>query len=454
MNEQDRRLARLLAALGGLGVIASLLWSGLPNEGLLPVLHGVWSLQLHPARLLNDFTLAAGPGAAVLNALVVASTGFILVLATRTRVSGPTIAAVFTLFGFGLFGKTIWNVLPIYLGVWIAARIAGKRMSDYILIALFGSALGPLVTLLAIELTLPPVVGLVVAIVGGAAVGAVLPAVAMTMLRLHQGYSLYNMGLTTGFVAMLAAAVTFGGGAAIPIAPLWNSAREPLSFWMVPVSSGVLLVAALLERDRPIVAAYRKLLSLPGRLPSDFMDMVGRNASLVNMAVMGMLFWGLVLAVGAPLNGPVLGGIYTIVGFAAFGKHPGNVWPLVAGIMAAALVFGHGWADPAVILAILFGTTLAPIAGQFGMLLGFIAGALHLLVVLRSGAWHAGIGLYNNGLAGGLTAALLVSVLDWYRSNREEEPRARAGSFAQSGTGSGAGQPAGSPAGAPRENQR
>lgn len=441
----------LLAGCAALAAPAAVLVSGLPDPGIGAVLRGVWTLQMHPARLLNDFMLAAGPGPAVLNALVVAATGVALIRATGTRLSGPSMAAVFTLFGFGLFGKTIWNVLPIYLGVWLAARVAGKHMGDYILIALFGSALGPLVTLLAVELGLPPLLGVSVAVTGGVLVGMVLPAVAMTMLRLHQGYSLYNMGLTTGFVAMLAAAVTFGGGSEVPIDPLWKMSPDPLSVWMVPVTSGVLILAGLLDRDRPLLAAYRDLLKLPGRLPSDFMEMAGRGASLVNMGIMGLLFWGLVLAVGAPLNGPVLGGIYTVVGFAAFGKHPRNVTPVVAGIAGAALLFGHGLSDPGVILAILFGTTLAPIAGQFGVLLGVVAGALHLLLVLRSGAWHAGIGLYNNGLAGGLTAAFLVSMLDWYRANRPERHAARAGSFAQPAAG--AGQPAGSPAGAPKENR-
>lgn len=104
------------------------------------------------------------------------------------------------------------------------------------------------------------------------------------------------------------------------------------------------------------------------------------------------------------------------MGFSAFGKHPWNVWPVLAGIAIAALAFGKELSAPGVILASLFGTTLAPLAGEFGIPVGVVAGFLHLVIVLRSGEWHAGIGLYNNGLAGGLTATLLVSVIQWYRS--------------------------------------
>ena len=122
------------------------------------------------------------------------------------------------------------------------------------------------------------------------------------------------------------------------------------------------------------------------------------------------------LAVRGDFNGPVLGGILTVIGFAAFGKHPRNSWPVVAGIVIAALAFGRTLDAPAVILAALFGTTLAPVAGQFGIGAGLAAGVLHLVTVERSGAWHAGIDLYNNGFAGGLTATLVVGVIEWYKS--------------------------------------
>lgn len=428
MARQDRTLfVVLIVSLLGMTALVTL-WSP-PGGAVAGLLRDFVAVQLHPARLLNDFTLAASPAAAFLNAMLVAGTGLLLVRVSGIRVSGPTVAAVFTLFGFGLFGKTVWNVLPIYAGVAIAARIAGKQFRDYILIALFGTALGPLVTLVAFEFALPPALGVPAGIAAGVAVGAVLPAVAMTMLRLHQGYSLYNMGLTTGFVALIAAAVAFGSGNRVAVTPLWNAEPTTAMVAVVPALAVVLVATAFALGGRNVVRSWLKLLRLPGRLPSDFMDMISVPAALLNMGIMGLLAWGYTVLVGADLNGPVLGGIFTVIGFAAFGKHPGNCWPILVGIVAAALVFGHGLAEPAVILAALFGTTLAPLAGEFGVLFGVGAGVIHLLVVLRSGAWHAGIGLYNNGLAGGLTAAFLVSLLDWYRANEREAPRSRPGSF-------------------------
>jgi hypothetical protein len=39
-------------------------------------------------------------------------------------------------------------------------------------------------------------------------------------------------------------------------------------------------------------------------------------------------------------------------------------------------------------------------------------------MVERTGAWHLGLNLYNNGFAGGITATLLLAVIEWYRAAR------------------------------------
>lgn len=416
--------------------------AGIVSDGPAEVFRGLWYLQSHPARLLNDFTLAAGDGAALLNASLVALIGLVIVRINGVRLSGPTVAAVFTLFGFGLFGKTPFNVTPIILGVYISAKIAGKEFREYIIIALFGTALGPLVTLIAVEVGLPVALQIPVAAVGGLLAGIVLPSVAFVMLRMHQGYSLYNIGLTTGFLALFAAAIIFGRGSQLPGGGVWNEEPSLLLVLLVPAFSVVMVLAAIIGGRAGAFKSFWRILKLPGRLPSDFMDIDSIPGALLNMGIMAALMWGYCMIVGADINGPVLGGIFTVVGFAAFGKHPRNVWPVLAGIIIAALVFGRDLAAPGVILAALFGTTLAPLAGEFGIVFGVVAGFLHLLIVLRSGAWHAGIGLYNNGFAGGLTATLLVAFIEWYRSNTSSQKPAR---VAKAGRGESA-APAGPPA--------
>jgi hypothetical protein len=159
---------------------------------------------------------------------------------------------------------------------------------------------------------------------------------------------------------------------------------------------------------------------LSGRLPSDFLDAVSPGGALVNVGLLGLAGSLYVYLVGGPFNGPVLGGLLTLMGFGAFGKHLKNCWPIVTGVVVSCLVFSKNMAAPGPLLAALFATTLAPIAGQFGPVAGIIAGIIHLAVVERSAAWHGGLDLYNNGFAGGLTATLIVAVIEWYRSTRRE----------------------------------
>ena len=66
----------------------------------------------------------------------------------------------------------------------------------------------------------------------------------------------------------------------------------------------------------------------------------------------------------------------------------------------------------AVLLAALFGTSLAPVAGSFGWLAGILTGFIHLSVVMNVGYLHGGINLYNNGFSAGFVAAVLVPLFN------------------------------------------
>jgi hypothetical protein len=105
----------------------------------------------------------------------------------------------------------------------------------------------------------------------------------------------------------------------------------------------------------------------------------------------------------------------TVVGFSAYGKHLKNSIPIFAGVFLASLIQVWETDTTAVILAGLFGTTLAPIAGHYGPLAGIAAGFFHLSIVMNVIALHGGINLYNNGFSGGFVAAFLVPLIDALR---------------------------------------
>ncbi len=415
MNSKERTLYILHAAMLLAIALAALLTQG-PGD----VLTGLAELQIAPARLLNDFTLVAGTGSALLNAALVASVGLVIVRVVDVRLSGPTLAAIWTMFGFGLFGKTLLNVIPILVGVGISARIAGKRYPDYVLMALFGTALGPLVTALAFESGLATEAALPLALGGGLFVGILLPPLAISLLRLHQGFNLYNVGLTCGFIGIFAAALLAASGSDFAATGAWNTDPSLLLQLLVPAASLIFLATAVVMGGRGAFKDLAKIMRLSGQLPSDFMTMVSVEGALANAGVMGFVTWSYVLLVGGPLNGPVVGGLFTIIGFATFGKHAKNGLPVLAGVVLATLLFGKGLTTPGPLLAALFALTLSPLAGEFGWPVGVVAGILHLLIVEQTGSWHMGVNLYNNGFAGGLTATVLVAIVEWYTSARDQ----------------------------------
>ena len=118
----------------------------------------------------------------------------------RTTITGPLIAAVFTVTGFSLFGKNLYNSLPIILGVWCYGRLIRSSFRHQLLPALFGTALGPLVSEISFNLNLPPPAGIALGIGAGFVTGFVLPVLAVYFLRFHQGFNLYNVGFTCGII--------------------------------------------------------------------------------------------------------------------------------------------------------------------------------------------------------------------------------------------------------------
>ena len=414
MATRDRVLRRFVAIVIGLFLV-----SGFIADGPVKAFTGFLRLQGSPARLLSDFTAMEGVGATLFNAALVGLLGILVIRLNKISLSGPTIAAVFTMMGFALFGKTLLNCIPIIVGVSLSAILVGKQPKEYLLIALFGTALGPLVSFVAFEMGFPYLVAIPVSMIIGIATGIILPPLAIAMLHLHQGYNLYNVGLTAGFIGLFAASLPYAGGKSIASLGQWGLTPNIFLIGIVPAISLIAIAMAFICCKKNSIQEFVSIQKLPGRLPSDFCDLAGPGGSLINAGVLGLGYSIFILLIGAPFNGPVIGGLMTILGFAFFGKHLRNVIPIFIGLAIAALVFGKAFTTPWVTLAFLFGTALAPLSGEFGPGIGIIAGFLHLVIVERSGSWHGGMNLYNNGFAGGLTATLIVSIIEWYRNNTQ-----------------------------------
>jgi len=60
---------------------------------------------------------------------------------------------------------------------------------------------------------------------------------------------------------------------------------------------------------------------------------------------------------------------------------------------------------------VVFSACLSPLCTRFGWKWGLIAGFIHLCFASNVADFHGGMNLYNNGLAAGFTAMLLLPII-------------------------------------------
>jgi hypothetical protein len=273
-----------------------------------------------------------------------------------------------------------------------------------------------MVTQIMFGIGMPAALSIPVGVLSGILIGFILPPVASYVMRVHQGYNLYNTGFAAGLIGTIMVSLFKSYGLVVEERLVWTTGNNAiLGVFLFLMFISMILWGILLNRE-----AFKRIKSIMGyggRLVTDFVILEGFPSALVNMGISGLFAVSYVIIVGGDLNGPTIGGIFTIVGFGAFGKHLKNMVPIFAGVFIGSLTKIWSINDPAILLAALFGTTLSPISGEFGWKYGVIAGFVHSSVVLNVSYLHAGFNLYNNGFAGGIVAVILVPVIEAFRKD-------------------------------------
>ena len=256
-----------------------------------------------PSVLITDYFTLAGPGAALVNAGVVGLIGLGLLTVVGTQISGGAIAAMFTMTGFAFFGKTPLNVLPIFLGVYLFSLAKQSRFQSYILVAMFGTSLGPLVSHVTFGLGAHWFWGLA----AGAAAGFVLPALAPHLLHNHQGYNLYSTGFAAGIVGMFALALLKSFGYTSTPVLCWSSEYSSalFAFFALYFISMIVLGWA----GGATIGKLKSLMQFPGAMVTDFTIQVDHATTFANMGLLGLVGLAYCYLVSGTLNGPLLGEI-------------------------------------------------------------------------------------------------------------------------------------------------
>jgi hypothetical protein len=383
---------------------------GLLVDGPAAVARGLLAILTSRDALLTDYFGIGGIGGGCVNAGLLTLCACAVYRKAGARIDGPAVACLFLVLGFALFGKNLLNVWFIVIGVGLYSLFAGIPFAKNINTAFFGIALAPIFSEILFSTRLPLTISLPLATVTSLVIGFVLAPAAAQLFKAHMGFSLYNMGFTAGLVGTLVVALYKSYGFVPDPVFVWTTGNNRLLAAFLTVVF-VSMISIGFYFDRALPSRLGQLMRSPGQSPSDFIALAGFGPTLANMGLSGAVGMAYILAVGGDLNGPVIGAIFTIVGFAAFGKHPRNILPIMIGVFLGSLAKPWNFDDPSMLLAALFGTTLAPIAGRFGWHWGIVAGFVHSSAALTVGPLHAGLNLYNNGFAAGIVASVLVPVI-------------------------------------------
>lgn len=371
-------------------------------------------ILISPTILITDFLKVGGVSATFFNASIIGFINIIMIWRCKLKFNGLLIAAFITLLGFSFFGKNIFNIFPIYLGGYLYAKYQNIKFKDIFVPVAFGTALSPIISEISFSGMLEGYLGILVGIVVGIFIGFIIVPLSSHMLRFHEGFNLYNIGFTAGIIGTVLTSILRNLNIDIsPVNIIYDNDTNLIIGLFIFLFLYLIIVGFIINNFK--FKNFPQILQLKGRIVNDFTHSVGYGITFINMGLMGLICLLYVIMINGSVNGPVIAGIFTVCGFSAFGKNIYNCLPIVLGVIMSALLFGYKLSSIGILIAVLFSTTLAPMAGNFGIFWGITAGFLHLVLVTQIGVIHGGINLYNNGFAGGIVAGFLIPVIRSFR---------------------------------------
>ena len=423
--DKKRQFPKTLALIIILGVSV---WVVFASDFSMLV-SGYLAILRSPSILTSDYLKIGGLSATLFNVVTILLLNIAMVRRLNIHVTGPVIAGIMTIAGFSFFGKNLFNTLPIYLGIYLFARSQNLEFKNFIIVVLFSTGISPLVsfmvfgmqwgTWLGLPALFNPLIGGIAGIGVGVFTGFILPTLSAHTIRFHKGYNLYNVGFALGIVSMVFSAILRSFDAVDLNQGGQISEAYHTELYVFTIVISVLFILYGVLSTRILKTEYPRLLKSSGRLVSDFVHHHGMNATLLNIGIMGLLSIAVITVMDFRIHGPLMGGILTVMGFAAFGKHPRNTIPLMIGAVLAVWISDYSFESAGMVTAVLFVTALAPVAGRYGVLIGILAGFLHIMVTpLALNFQEGGFNLYNNGFAAGFIAALIIPFMEMLHRNK------------------------------------
>ena len=413
----------------------------------------LWDIFTGPAKLVTDYFSLGCLASTLFNAGICGLACTLILIISRARANSSTFAGYLLVIAHCFYGLNFINMWPPFLGVALYFKIKKGSLYNNLHIAMFSTALAPFISDFLFYYPLASsykigefhVVGIVLSILFGIAAGFLVPALLPGTAAMHRGYNMYKAGLAIGILGIFVYCLlykTFGitpHAAEFEPGTGYNSLGGIHHLFMNIFFSAIFLLSLILGffLNGKSFRNYRKLTDCSG-YGLDFADKFGMPLCFINFGVYGfciLAYLNLIFCLptvlpflpqGIGFTGATVGVTFAALTFSADGQHPKNVAPIALGytvlfafVCTVCLIAGVDipWtlSTQAYINGLAFATGLCPIAGSYGFKYGVIAGLVSAIICTSTAAMHGGFVLYNGGFNAGLTAIILIPILDFYK---------------------------------------
>ena len=381
------------------------------------LIKGMKHILLSDGVLLTDYFVVGGKGASMFNASVVALINIFILYKMDMKINGLLISGIYIMFGFAFMGKNLLNVIPFYLGAYAYTQFEKRSFKTVIVSCMFTTALSPVVSSISKAFNFS-LFGIILAIGAGFLMGFIVPAVSAHVINFHNGYTLYNTGLAAGLIAIIIYAILEDMGLKVTPNKTFVEKMDYSILVLLILVFSFYIIYGFYANGRSF-KNFANLLSHSGKLVTDFTVTEGFPMVMINMGILGFISLSLIFLMFPYINGPILSGLFTLIGFSGFGKHLKNVLPIIAGVSLSYIMFGRNIPLTTFAITLFFSTCLAPISGKFGIIPGIIVGFINFCLVLNMGALHGGLNLYNTGLSAGIVASVSVPILQIFYGGKK-----------------------------------
>ena len=420
------------------------------REPAARVLSDWYRIMTSPCPLVTDYFELGGLAAAMLNA---GACGLLCCFFMKV-LKGPsttnTLAGFFLVIAHCFYGLNLLNMIPCFFAPFVYLKVRKLDFKENLSVCMFSTAFGPFVSEFLFRYTIydsyafgmvrVTLSGLLLVFAFTLMLAFVVPAILPGAKKWHRGFNLFNGGLAFGIFGFFIYNFlyrTMGVGAPFPIsvsnAQYTIAGRSYASYcniFFILVFLSFLLMGFLLNGSS--FKGYGTLLRDTG-YSSSFAGKYGMPVVFINIGIYGLFmlaYTNLIIFCtdGAGFTGPTVGVILASLTFTSMGQHPRNVWPILAGyvmlygltLVICGLIGRHiTWtiSSQSYINGVAFATGLCPIAGSYGRRAGMAAGILCASMCTATRDLHGGLMLYNGGLTAGLSAIILLPVLEHYFPN-------------------------------------